>query len=170
MDISLLTIRILHIGLGTFWAGAMIFNAIFLVPSVRDAGPDGAKVIAGLAKRNFMQVMPVIALLTLVSGFYLLHLASGSFGPGYMGSRQGIAYSTGMLASLAAFVAGIGVVRSSMLRAGALAQAIGNAPAAERDRMQAELQALRGRAAKGGQVVAWLLGLTVVTMAVARYV
>lgn len=169
MDPVIVTARVLHIGLGTFWAGAMIFNAAFLLPAMRDAGPDGAKVAAGLMRRNFMIVVPVVALLTLLSGFYLLWRASAGFGPGYMGTRIGMAFSTGMLTSLIAFVVGITMVRPSMVKVAALGQTLATAAPADRDRIGAEIQALRARAGGASQAVAWLLGIAVVTMAVARY-
>lgn len=169
MDPVIITARVIHIGLGTFWAGAMIFNAAFLVPSMRDAGPDGAKVAAGLMRRNFMTVVPTVAVLTLLSGFYLMWKVSAGFAPGYMGTPIGIAYSSGMLASLVAFAIGITMVRPSMLKAATLGQALATATPADRDRIGAEIQALRARAASAGQAVAWLLGIAVITMAVARY-
>ena len=58
MDLLLLTARLLHVVLGVFWAGALIFTAVFLLPSIRDAGPDGAKVAAGLMRRRFLDVLP----------------------------------------------------------------------------------------------------------------
>ena len=169
MDPVIITARVIHIGLGTFWAGAMIFNAAFLVPSMRDAGPDGAKVAAGLMRRNFMTVVPAVAVLTLLSGFYLLWKVSAGLAPGYMGTPIGIAFSSGMLASLVAFAIGITMVRPSMLKAAAIGQTLGTASPADRDRIGAEIQALRARAASAGQAVAWLLGIAVITMAVARY-
>ncbi len=169
MDLALLSARVVHITMGVFWAGAMVFNAIFLFPAIRDAGPDGAKVAAGLTQRKFMDVMPFVAILSLLSGFYLIWRASIGAAPGYMGTGPGMAYSIGMLASLVAFAVGITVARPSMIKAGDLAQSIGSAAPADRDRIMKEAQALRVRAAAGGVVVAWLLGATTIVMAVARY-
>ena len=72
MDMPLILARVLHISMGVFWAGTIVFNAIFLSPSMRDAGPDGAKVAAGLMKRRFLDVMPIVALTSILSGLYLL--------------------------------------------------------------------------------------------------
>ncbi|MFN0182057.1 MAG: hypothetical protein ACKVZ0_24905 [Gemmatimonadales bacterium] len=169
MDPVIVTARVLHIGLGTFWAGAMIFNAAFLLPAMRDAGPDSAKVAAGLMRRNFMNVVPTVAVLTLLSGFYLLGKASVGFGPGYMGSPIGIAFSTGMLASLLAFAIGITMMRPAMMKAATLGQTLATATPADRERIGAEIQALRARAGSAAKAVAWLLGIAVITMAVGRY-
>ena len=103
MDVGFLVARILHIGLGVFWAGAMIFNAAFLTPSMRDAGPDAAKVSAGLMRRGFLNVMPIVAIITLISGLYLYWRMSGGFAIAYITSPMGLMYGLGGIAALIAF-------------------------------------------------------------------
>src|SRR5262245_5869821 len=117
MDGMLLAARVVHVGSGVFWAGTMIFNAAFLMPSMRDAGPDGAKVAAGLMKRGFMVLMRIVALLTILSGGWLYWRASAGFAPGYGGSGPGMAYGIGALSALVAFGIGISVVRPAMTKA-----------------------------------------------------
>jgi hypothetical protein len=169
MYLLLLTARLLHILLGVFWAGALIFNALFLFPAMRDAGPDGAKVGAALMRRGFLNVLPPAAGLTVLSGLWLLWFDSGRFSPGYMGSRPGIAYSVGALTAIIALGLGVGIMRPSMLKAAALAQAAASAPAAERDASTAAALALRTRAGTAGAIVAALLALTAAMMAIGRY-
>lgn len=170
MDIAFLTARLIHVGLGVFWAGAMIFMAAFLVPSIRDAGPDGAKVAAGLMKRRFTDVVPAAAILTILSGLYLYWRISGGFGAAYMGSRPGMTYGTGAVTALVALVLGLGVIRPSMLRAASISQSLGGSSEEDRQRLLGEAQSLRGRAAATGKVVAWLLVVATLTMAIGRYV
>ena len=168
MDVAILIARALHIGLGVFWAGAMIFVATFLLPSIQEAGPDGAKVAAGLARRRFIDIMPVAALVTVVSGFYLYWKSSTGFSPEYMGSRTGIAIGLGSVTALLALALGLAIVRPSMKRAMKLAQAAGTATES-RESMLAEAQASRAKAARAARAVAWLLAATTIAMAVARY-
>jgi uncharacterized membrane protein len=157
----LLLMRVLHIVLGVFWAGTMIFNALFLFPAMRDAGPDGAKVAAGLMRRRFLDVIPIAALLTIISGLWLYWLDSGGFQPAFMRSSMGMMLGWGTAAALVAFALGVAIVRPAMLRAAALSQ----------DPTQlATAQALRLRAARFGPVIAVLLGVAAATMAIARYV
>jgi hypothetical protein len=170
MDILFVTARVLHVGLGVFWAGAMVFMAAFIVPSVRDAGPDGAKVAAGLMRRRLTDVMPIAAFLTILSGLYLYWRVSGGFGAAYMGSPMGMTYGVGAVAAVVALVVGLGVIRPSMLRAAAISRQMAEAPEPDRDRLLGEAQSLRARAASAGQVVAWLLVVAVIAMAVGRYV
>jgi hypothetical protein len=169
MDFIFLVARILHVASGVFWAGTLVFSAAFLLPSIRDAGPDGAKVSAGLMRRRFLDIMPVVAALTVLSGFYLYWLASAGFSAAYMSSPMGMTYGVGAIAALGALGLGVGILRPAMLRAAALSQAAAGAPPEERERALNAAQALRARAGAAGQVVAWLLGTTTVAMAIARY-
>ena len=166
----MLLARLLHIGLGVFWAGSAVFSAIFLFPSIAEAGPDGAKVGAALMRRRFMQVMPPIAALTILSGVYLYWRDSGGFQPVFMHSGMGVTLGLGAAAAIAAFVVGISVMRPAMTRAAALAQSAAQAAPGERQAQLATAQALRQRGARAGQVVAVLVALTVAAMALARYV
>lgn len=168
MDVPMLIARVLHIGLGVFWAGAMIFVATFLLPSIQEAGPDGAKVAAGLARRRFIDIMPAAALVTVLSGFYLYWKSSTGFSPEYMGSRTGMAIGLGSVTALLALALGLATVRPSMKRAIQLAQAAG-AAAESREAILVEAQASRAKAAGAAKVVAWLLTATTIAMAVARY-
>ena len=170
MDLLLLLARLLHIGLGVFWAGTMIFNALYLVPAIRDAGPEGAKVGANLLRSGFLNVMPVVASLTILSGLWLYWKASAGFDRTYMGSGAGMAYGIGAVTAIIALGFGVHVVRASMLKAFALGQAAASMQSPEKETQLAAAQALRTRAAKAGRVVAALLTITVIAMAIGRYV
>ena len=169
MGLLFLCARVLHVGLGVFWAGTLIFNAAFLLPSMRDAGPEGAKVAAGLMRRRFLDIMPAVAIVTVISGLYMYWRVSGGFASAYMGSPMGITYGMGGAAALVALGFGLGILRPAMVRAAALTQAAAGAESEERDRALKEAQALRLRAGNAGRVVAWLLGAATIAMAIARY-
>lgn len=155
----LLLMRLLHILGGIFWVGTMMFSTAFLLPAFKDAGPDGAKVGAALAKRRFMVVMPIVALVTILSGFWLFWRVSGGFQETFMQSHMAKALSFGAACAIVAFIIGIVVVRPAMMQATALAQS---------DPQRA--QVLRVRADVVGRVVTALIGLAAAAMAVARYV
>ncbi|HEX9579827.1 MAG TPA: hypothetical protein VF970_01855 [Gemmatimonadales bacterium] len=170
MVIAMIVMRILHVGLGVFWAGALIFAALFLEPSVRAAGPEGGKVMQALLQRGFLNIMPVVAFLTIVSGIGMYSVVDPSFRM-WMFSGFHFALAFGGLVSIVAFVIGVFVMRPTVLKAGALAQAAAQVPEGPgREAQMAEAQRLRRRAAVLGRVVAGLLSVTVLAMAVARYV
>lgn len=170
MSIELLVARLLHVLLGVFWAGTMIFNALFLVPAMGEAGPDAAKVMAGIQRRRFMDVMPLVALVTILSGLWLLWMTSGGFNAGWMRSPTGMAYSWGALFALVAFGIGVGILRPAMMRIGRItAQAAQAADPAQRESLLAPVPALRRRSMLAGRAVAVLLALATALMGIARY-
>lgn len=170
MDFLLILARLLHIVLGAFWVGTMIFNAFFLMPAMLEAGPDSMKVAAGLTRRRFLDVLPPMAGLTILSGLWLYWRASLGFQAASMRSSVGMTYGVGALAALVAFGLGIAIMRPSMLKAAALSQAAALAAPSEREAKLGQAAALRARGAKTARVVAVLLIFSAAAMAVARYV
>jgi len=155
----LLLMRLLHILSGIFWVGTMMFNTGFLLPAFRDAGPDGAKVGAALAKRRFMVVMPIVALVTILSGFWLFWRTSAGFQATFMQSHMAKALSFGAACAIVAFIIGVVVVRPAMVQAMALAQS-----------NPQRAQVLRVRTDVAGRLVTGLVALAAAAMAVARYI
>ena len=170
MDFGLALSRIIHVLGGVIWVGSMFFVSMFLIPSMTEAGPDSGKVMAALNRRKFMIVIPVIALLTMLSGIWLYWRASMGFSPAYMSSGPGRTYGFGAALAIIAFIIGMTLTRPAMVRVGKLTQEIGNAAPEKREAMQAEIQRLRARGAMWGKVVGFLLMGTATLMALGRYV
>lgn len=169
MNLLLLAMRLLHIGLGVFWAGTVFFTAVFLFPALNETGPDGAKVGAALARRRFLSIMPPVAGLTILSGLWLYWRVSGGFQPTFMRSGMGVALGLGAAAAITAFVIGLAVMRPAMAQAAALMQSAAQAAPADQQAQFAKAQALRQRGFQAGRAVAVLLTVTVLAMALARY-
>ena len=169
MDPLLIALRVVHVVGGVFWGGAILFVVHFLEPAVRDAGPDGARVMQALQKRRYLDVMPVLAALTVVSGYWLYWRTFGRWHPGPGASGAELWLGVGGLAGLAAFVIGVSLMRPSALRIGRLAGELAQAPPERRDAIGAEVARLRGRMRVAGRVVAALLGIAILCMAVGRY-
>jgi uncharacterized membrane protein len=170
VDSLLLALRLVHIVLGTLWVGMMVFTSFFLTPAARDAGPAGGKIMLALQRRGLMNVIPLTALGTLVSGIWLVQRVWGGMAA-LTASRVGLTFTIGGVAALIAFVLGITLVRPAMKRASALAEVVESARTdEERAAPAAEAQRLRARGATAGRVATWLLLLAVAAMAVARYV
>ena len=169
MDPVLIFLRVVHVAGGVFWAGAILFVVHFLEPAVRDAGPDGAKVMQALRKHHYLEVVPIAAALTLLSGFALYWLDFGRAHPGPGASGAELTFALGGLTSLVAFVIGVSLLRPSALRIGALGTELGQAPAERQAALQEEIGRLRVRMRKSGRWVARLLGIAILTMAVGRY-
>ena len=165
-----LILRLVHILLGVFWAGAVFMIALFLQPAIAASGPEGGKVMGALVKRRLLNFVPGAALGTILSGVWLLSRDSSGFQGEWMGSRMGMALGTGGVLALVGFLVGMFVMRASTLKAMALGQSAAQlTDAAAREAAMGQVQALRRRAALAGRTVAVLLALTVLMMAVARY-
>lgn len=159
-----LSVRMVHVLVGVFWAGAVFFSALFLDPAVREAGPEGGKVMGVLQRRGWMNMALTLGTLTVASGLYLMWVMSGHFAPAFMGSRTGILLSTGMLAGIVTLGIGVGLslpTSRKMAAVSARVASAGGPPAAED---LAELARLRGRMTLLLRVVAVLLLVAVVTM------
>ena len=156
-----IVLRFSHVFFGALWVGFMAFQALLLSPALNEAGPDAGKVIAGLMKRKLPVFMPIFALLTLISGYWLYMRLSGG-DAGLMRTPMGMAFGAGGALALLAFILGMAVMRPAMLRSMQLAQS--RDPAA-----QPEIQRLRARADTMGKVVTIMLFVTLGAMAIARY-
>jgi len=165
----MIVLRFLHVVSGALWVGMFGFVSCFLMPAFAEVGPDGAKMQAALAKRRIQVIMPVLALVTLVSGFWLYQRLSGGAIGALLKTPVGLAFGLGGLAALLAFVAGIGLARPIMMRSMKLAEQMTTASPADRSSIMAEMQKLRGRGATLNRVVMVLLLLALAAMAVARY-
>jgi hypothetical protein len=166
-----LILRVVHVVLGAFWAGAIFTNALFLQPAIAATMPEGGKVMGALVKRRMLDLLPVAALLTTLSGLWLLSRDSQGFQSEWMGSRMGMALSTGAAFAVVGFLIGMFVMRASALKAMAIGQSAAQlTDAAAKEAAMGQVQALRRRAALSGRLVAVLLALAVVAMAVARYI
>ena len=150
-----IVLRFAHVFFGAMWVGMMAFQVLFLGPALADVGPDAAKVMAAMVKRKIPVYMPIFALITLISGFWLYQRLSG-------GNAGAMAFGLGGAVALLAFVLGIVLMRPAMLRSIKLAES--RDPAA-----QVEIQRLRARATIMGNIVTVMLLFTLTAMAVARY-
>ena len=168
MAYELFVLRLLHVGLGTFWVGTVLFNALYLSPALRAAGPAAAGAVMGsMMRRRFMVVMPVIAIVTILTGLRLLMIASGGDAHWFQ-HRVGHTYSVAGGLAIIAFLVGIFVVRPTMGRVGNLAQSA-TSDGTTRDALAAEMARLQRRAVVSNQIVAVLLVLATAGMAIARY-
>ncbi len=169
MDPLLFVLRIVHVVGAIFWAGGVLFATHFLEPAVRDAGPDGAKVMQALQRRRSADVMLVVALLTLVSGFSLYFRSFASVHPGPGASAPAMWLGVGGALALVAFVIELIVTRPSAARVAALEVELAQAPAGRREALGADVARLRRRMRLAGRAAVGLLTLTMICMAVGRY-
>lgn len=170
MDFGLALSRIIHVLGGVIWVGSMFFMSVFLVPSMTEAGPEAGKVMAALNRRKWMIIIPIIALLTMLSGIWLLWRVSSGFNPAYMHSGPGRTYQLGGGLAILGFVVGLTMTRPAMVKVGKLTAEIANAAPDRREAIMAEIQRARARGALGSKIIGFLLIAAATLMALGRYV
>ena len=170
MSTEIIVLRIVHVLGAIFWLGSGLFTTFFLVPALGRLGPAAAGPVMGaLQQRRLFTVLPVVAVLTMLSGARLLHIVSGGFTPAFFDSRTGQAFLWSGVAAVGTFLLSMLVARPAAVRAGQLGASLATMPQAERVTRSAEVEALRRRSAVAGAIAMVLLVGAAVGMAVARY-
>src|SRR5687768_3660548 len=171
MSSELIVLRIVHVLGGIFWVGSSLFTAFFLVPALGRLGPAGAGPVMGaLQQRRLFTILPVVAVLTILSGVRLLQIASGGFSPVYFDSRTGQTFLWSGVAAVIAFLLSLLVSRPAAVRLGQLSASMATMPEAERAARSSEMERLRRRSGYSSTAAMILLVGAAIGMAVARYV
>jgi uncharacterized membrane protein len=160
-----LIVRVIHVVSASIWIGAAFFAGWFLMPAIRDTGPDGGKVMMAVQKRGWVAAVPIIATLTVLSGFWLYRPYMGAEG------NAAMILGAGGVVALLAYICGAGVVSPSMAKANKLAQqatTMADGPAKAAAWIQ--VGALRQRALTFARIVSLLVILAATLMSIAAYV
>jgi hypothetical protein len=170
VEILLPVLRLVHILCGVFWAGTIFFVVWLLEPSTREAGPAGGAVMGQLIKRGYLNILPGMAVLTVVSGGWLYWIVSGGLNSGWGHSPMGTALTVGAAAAIIALIIGLAKMRPAGIQMSVLGPKMMAAETdEERAAVGAEMGGLRDSLRKNGRIVGALLLIAVVGMAVARY-
>lgn len=170
MDEYMVGLRLVHIIAGIIWVGFGWFMAFMLRPAVKALGQEGQSFMRGLAKHTpLVALMPVVALLTVVSGLLLYYRISDHFNSDWMGSTAGVVLTVGSIAGIVEFVFGGIVIGPTMGKIGQIASALesqGTPPSQDQLGQLRELQARMGWAEPASSAMTFV---AVVGMAAARY-
>jgi len=171
MHAELLVLRLIHILSGIVWLGSGIFTGFFLIPALSGSPAAMGQVLAGLQRRRYFVVFPLVATLTILSGLRLLWIASAGFAPAYFATGTGRTFAISGAAAIVAFVLSLGVARPAAVRAGGISALLtATQEARERERLLAELDRMRQR---GAIATSLSIGFGIIAasgMALARYV
>lgn len=166
----ILVLRILHIGFGIFWAGTAIFFSLFLMPSIKKAGPEGMKVMQTLGTSGYAIAAMISAIITIVAGFLLIWKLSGGFQPEWFHSWYSRVLTMGGGMALIAFIIGFTVNRPAAARISKISMAISTQGGQPSNEQVAELTKLRNRIFSATNYIAILLAVAVLGMSIFRYV
>jgi hypothetical protein len=166
----IVALRLIHIVGGVFWAGAVWLFARFIEPTATAAGPEGGRFLQRFAGSVYTPAVMSAGVGTVLAGIALMWIDSGGFQPAFMGSHFGIALSVGALCAIVAAVYGIGLGARNAMRLKAVGAAVQRQPGGPTPEQLGQMQVIQGKLRTGGRVAAVLLVVTVVCMAIARYV
>jgi uncharacterized membrane protein len=170
MNAELLVLRLVHILGGIFWVGSLMFTSFFLMPALGSSPAVAGQVMASLQKRRLFTFLPIVALLTILSGIRLLWIASVGFSDAYLSTPTGRTFSVSALAAIVAFLLSLLVSRPGFVRVGRLSATLATATdEAARQRISGEMQRISRRVAVANGIVAALLLSAAAGMATARY-
>ena len=163
-------LRLIHILAGVLWVGAAIFINLLLFPALKGDPATMGKVAASLTSRGMHKLMGMMAILTIVAGYWLAWIMSnGDFGAYARGPGR-IFTMAGGVATLA-FLLGMIFARPAGIKAGEIGAALAAATdPAEKTRLHGEMVAIQKKMAFITMTVVTLLVIAVAGMAVARYV
>jgi len=171
MDIEMVILRALHIALGVFWAGSAFFLTSFALPAARKSWPASAEWMRLLLGPRFQRGIAIAGGLTVLAGLRMMWKLSGNFSGAWITSPNGMLLTVGGLCGIGAFVVGGARIGPAATRMNARLE--GAERAGEPSERQRQMDAAQvDLAAFGGalRVASALLGVTVLLMAIARYV
>ena len=170
MSPEIVTLRLLHIFTGVFWAGGVFYLAFFIFPAIKALGADGGKFMQQLSRtKNMPAVMSLMGIINVLSGFRLIMIMSGNFQSAWFLTNMGMAITIGAVGGIGALCIGLFLNRpraAQMAKIGAAVAASGGPPSAEQAQ---QLSKLKEQLEKGVKIMAWHLLVAVVLMAIARY-
>ena len=166
----ILILRLLHITFGVFWVGSVLTFALYIRPAVIASGPEGSKFMQQFAKTSYPVVIVISSLITIISGLLLIWKLSNGFQSAWFHSAYSKVLTSGSGLAIIAFIIGFTVNRPTADRITKISDAIARSGAPPTNEQLNELLALRNRIFTATGYIAVLLTLTVISMAICRYV
>lgn len=154
--------RVIHVMAGVIWAGTTFTMTAVILPIMARHGAEGFGRWTGIIARRVGPISGIAALLTVLSGiylFYALHAHDASTG--------GLVLKVGGVTALLSLITGLMVSRPAGEKLAELSKSIGDSAPSD---LLERIAALRRRATLSARLVAILLGVSVLSMAVFRYV
>ncbi|MBS3913493.1 MAG: hypothetical protein KG003_03280 [Bacteroidetes bacterium] len=162
-------LRLIHIPFGVFWAGGAMILAWYIIPAVKNSGPDGPRMMAAITGTNkFPVVLTISATITVVVGWILIYHNIEVFGKSWMGSPMGISLSTGGVLGTIALLIGLTVSKPTVTKIQKISAMIAETGNPPNDEQKLILGRLQNRLFVAARFIAILLAVTVILMAVAR--
>lgn len=118
--------RTVHIFASVLWVGGAIVWAFYFNPAIKASGPGGVGVLQNLiGRQRYPLYMNTVALLTILSGIYLIVVNSAGLKLAWFRTGPGIGFTLGAVVGIAVFFVGFFGIRPRGERMGELGREIG---------------------------------------------
>jgi uncharacterized membrane protein len=170
MNIIFVLMRTAHIFGAVLWVGAAIIYMFYFNPSIRASGPAGKNVMQQLmGKQRFPLYMNTVALLTILSGAYLIYVDSGGLQLNWFRTGPGIGFTLGAIVGIAVFFVGMLGIKPRSERMGELGRQIGSAGGPPSPAQAAEMQKIEKELGLIERVDFVMLTFALLAMSTARF-
>lgn len=106
-DVDILILRLIHIGAGAFWVGAVFTFFLFVQPAAVAVGPDATKFTFELLHhRRLPAVILGAAAVTVLAGTWLLVITSNGLDLGLLFDASRLGYTVGGVVAILTFAIG----------------------------------------------------------------
>ncbi|MBA3779998.1 MAG: hypothetical protein H0X16_12015 [Chloroflexi bacterium] len=171
MDVGLLLLRVVHIGAGVFWVGGAFTFFLFVAPSAGALEPPATKRFMDevVNNRRFPTAILIASTLTILAGALLYWRDSAGLSAAWITSPTGIGFTVGAVAAIVSWILGPLAIRPTITRLQELGDQVMEAHRPPTAEEAGTLAALNQRLRTVGIINLVLLGIAVLSMAVARY-
>jgi len=166
----MLILRVLHIGLGVFWAGSVFSFVLFIAKAVKASGPEGGKFMQQLGRTGYPIAVMIAAIISILAGILLVAKLSSGFQAAWFTTAYAKVLTTGGVLAIIAFIIGFTVNRPAAARINDISSAMTKAGGPPTSEQMQELAALRKKLFTGSNIIAALLTFVVLAMSIFRYV
>jgi len=169
MNYLMISMRIIHIFAGVFWAGTSFFMLSFVSPTVIATGAEGQKFMQQLAFRTrFTTAMMGVAILTVLSGL-VMYWQIFNFRLSALSSGYGLMLTLGAIAGFIGLLTGYFLQNRTTGKMKAVSESIAASGGPPTPEQQTEMKSLAETVTRGSQITSVLLALSLLGMSIAQY-
>ena len=170
MNYIMISMRIIHIFAGVFWAGTSFFMLSFVTPSVIASGAEGQKFMQQLAFRTrFTTAMMGVAILSVLSGL-VMYWEIFEFRLAALSTGYGLMLTLGGIAGFIGFLTGYFMQNVTTRKMKVISKSIASTGGPPSPEQQAEMKSLSETVSRGSQITSVFLALALLGMSIAQYV
>jgi uncharacterized membrane protein len=168
MDI--LVLRLIHVGAGAFWVGAVFTFFLFVQPAAVAVGPEATKFTYQLLHhRRLGDVILASAATTVLAGIWLLIVTSNGLDPDLLFDASRLGYTVGGVAAILTMgIGGLYVFPRTRVVERTLGRLLSEARPPTPDEQQTLARTAR-ESRRAGWIVLIGLAIAVIAMSTARY-